>query len=126
VVVGGGTTLRATIDAGDGSALPGDTVVGASATLAAQVLAPAWISPGTLRVYRNGEVIQEHELLGAPEDGVWFDGSWTVEADADAWFVVEVEGSEPMGPAWRNHPPYAMTNAFFLDVDGGGWVAPGL
>ena len=126
VVVGGGTTLRATLDAGDGPALPGDTVVGGEATLAAQVLAPAWISPGTLRVYRNGDVIQEQELDGPAEDGLWFDGSWTVEADADAWFVVEVEGIEPMGPTWRNQLPYAMTNAFFLDADGGGWVAPGL
>ena len=126
VVVGGGTTLRATLDAGDGAVLPGDAVVGASATLAAQVLAPDWISPGTLRVYRNGEVIEEQELTGPAADGLWFDGSWIVEADADAWFAVEVEGSEPMGPIWRNHLPYAMTNAFFLDVDGGGWQAPGL
>jgi hypothetical protein len=126
VVVGGGTTLRATLDAGDGPALPGDTVVGGEATLAAQVRTPGWFAPGTLRVYRNGAVIAEEELDEAPLDGLWFDGSWTVESDADAWFAVEVQGTEPMGDAWRNNTPYALTNAFFLDVDGDGWSAPGL
>lgn len=120
VVVAGGTTLRATLD----GALPGETVAGASATLAATVSAPPWMPPGVLRVYRNGEVIQEQDVEGPPVDGVWFEGSWTVDADADAWFAVEVEGDTPLGPAWRDQTPYALTNAFFLDVDGGGWSSP--
>jgi len=125
VVVAAGTTLRATLDAGAGVALPGDTVVGASAVLSATVEAPDWIAPGTLRVYRNGEVIHEEALPEASPSGTWFDGSWSVESSEDAWFTVEVMGTEPMGDIWRNHTPYAMTNAFFLDVDGNGWTAPG-
>jgi len=126
VVVAGGTTLRATLDPGSGPVLPGDTAAGAKATLAVQVRTPPWFEPGTLRVYRNGEVVHEQELPGPAVDGVWFDGGIAVEADSDAWFAVEVQGTEPMGDAWRNSTPYAMTNAFFLDVDGDGWVSPGL
>ncbi len=122
VVVASGTTLRATLD----GALPGETVTGSPATLAATVEAPDWIVPGVLRVYRDGEVIHEEQLPDTSDQGVWFDGSWHVDAEDDAWFAVEVEGSVPMGAIWRNHTPYALTNAFFLDADGDGWTAPGL
>jgi len=71
VVVAAGTTLRATLDAGAGSLLPGDTASGLSGTLAVQVRAPPWFEPGTLRVYRDGEVIEELELEGPPVDGLW-------------------------------------------------------
>ena len=58
--------------------------------------------------------------------GVWFDDDLTFTTDTDAWFVVEVVGEVSQGSAWRDALPYAATNAFFLDVDGGGWTAPGL
>jgi hypothetical protein len=124
VVVAAGTTLRASMTDGSDTYLPGDTLVGTTADLNAAVLAPAWIQPGTLRVYRNGEIIHEQALDAPDPDGVWFDGGWTVDSEVDAWFVVEVEGAEPMGDIWRNAPPYAAANAFFLDVDGDGWSAP--
>jgi hypothetical protein len=116
-----GTTLRASA----GDALPGDTITGGSASLEVQVLAPSWIQPGTLRLIRNGETVFEHALTEA-DDGVWYESTLTIEAEADAWFVVEVVGTVPMGAAWRNATPYAMSNAFFLDVDGDGWQAPGI
>ena len=119
VVAATGTTLRAW--AGDDP--PGSTLEGTSATLEVEVLAPSWIQPGTLRLIRNGETLSEEDLTEAI-DGVWFDGTLALEAEADAWFVVEVAGTVPMGDAWRNQAPYAMTNAFFLDVDGDGWQAP--
>ena len=122
VVVAGGTTLRAALDLGDGPLRPGDTGVGAAGELAVTVQAPAWIEPGILRVYRNGEVVHE-ELLAGPGP-VWFDDRIAVSAAADSWFAVEVEGTASLGPLWRGFPPYAMTNAFFVDVDGDGWAAP--
>ncbi len=115
-----GTTLRAR----SGSALPGDTIVGSSAAVDVAVLAPSWIHPGTLRLIRDGEAVLE-ESLTESVDGVWFEGIITVEAERDAWFVIEVQGSDPMGAAWRNATPYALTNAFFLDVEGDGWDPPG-
>jgi len=126
VVVASGVTLRAALSTGGETALPGDTIGGGSATLSARVLSPEWVIPTTLRVYRNGELLIEEALPAESEGGVWFDGWWTVEAGADAWFAVEVVGETSQGSAWRDALPYAMTNAFFLDVDGGGWSAPGL
>lgn len=120
VVVAAGTTLRASLHAGDVDALPGDTVVATEGTLDVRVAAPSWIHPGTLRIYRNSEVIVEQALDGAT-DGVWFDGVFDVSTDQDAWFAVEVQGTDSQGDIWRNATPYAMTNAFFMDVDGDGW-----
>ncbi len=115
-----GVTLRAEA----GEALPGDTLTGARAQLEVQVLAPSWIVPDSLRLIRNGEILRE-EPLSSQGDGVWFDGTLDLEAEADAWFVLEVVGSTPMGDAWRNQTPYAMTSTFLLDIEGDGWTAPG-
>ena len=125
VIVAGGTTLRASLDTGSGSVLPGDTTTGGSGALAISVQAPDWIAPGTLKVWRNWEVVFEQELTAAT-DAVWFDQDVPIEVTEDAWITVEVEGSESIGPLWRDFTAYAMTNAFFVDVDGDGWEPPGL
>ena len=126
VVVASGTTLRVSMENSGGQALPGGTLVGASATLSATVRAPSWIHPGTLRVYENGEVIHTVELTEASADGLWLDTSWEVTPARDAWYVVEVEGVDGQGSLWRGRPPYAAANAIFVDVLGDGWDAPGL
>ena len=125
VIVAGGTTLRASLDTGSGAVLPGETTTGANGTLAISVRAPDWIAPGTLKVWRNWEVVFEQELTAAT-DAVWFDEDVPIEVTEDAWITVEVEGSESIGPLWRDFTAYAMTNAFFVDVDGDGWEPPGL
>jgi len=126
VVVAAGTSLRVTMEADGSEYLPGDVVVADSAELAVRVQAPSWIAPGSLRIYQDGALLHEEALPEESEDGTWFDDSFAVSSDADSWIAVEVEGSEPMGDAWRNATPYAMSNAFLLDVDGDGWEAPGL
>jgi hypothetical protein len=115
-----GITLRAEAE----GALPGDTIVGGSAAVDVQVLGPSWIVPETLWLIRDGEIVHEEALTEAV-DGTWYAGSLPLEAERDAWFVLEVRGSTPMGDVWRNQAPYAMSNAFFLDVDGDGWEPPG-
>ena len=122
VVIASATTLRAGID----DALPGDTVTGGAHTLDLQVRAPAWVEPGTLHVRVNGVSVHEVALTEADGDGVWLDDTVDVAVDADAWVVVEVAGDTSLGDAWRNATPYALTNAFFIDVDGDGWQPPGL
>ena len=122
VVVANGTTLRATVE----GELPGATVVGGSVTVHATVQAPSWIVPGVLRIYGNGEVLHTEAIPTEPADETWLDGSWTLALDTDSWIVIEVQGDVPMGDAMRNFLPYAATNAFFVDVDGDGWTAPGL
>ena len=94
--------------------------------LRVRVQTPEWIEPGTLRVYQDGAVVHEVALDTRAADGVWFDGALPIASDRDAWFVVEVEGDVTQGAAWRDAAPRALTNAFFLDVGGDGWSAPGL
>lgn len=124
VVVASGTTLRATVTGSGEPALPGDTVFGSSVTVRAKVLAPDWIQPGTLRVYVGGVVAVEEILPGQAKDGVWIDGSWTLDVPRDSWVVVEVAGEQPQGAMWRDALPYAATNAFFVDVAADGWTSP--
>jgi hypothetical protein len=125
IVVAGGTTLRATLDVGAGEVGPGSTTNGTAGALSITVQAPDWISPGTLKVWQNWELVYEQDL-DAPNGATWFDGEVPVQVDVDAWIAVEVEGTESIGPLWRDFTPYAMTNAFFVDVAGDGWEAPGL
>lgn len=115
VIVAGGTTLRATLDMGPGAVLPGDRTTGNNGALTITVRAPDWMEPGTLRVYRNGEIVFE-EALETPVDGLWFDGDVPVEAPGQAWFAVEVEGGQAVAELWRGFVPYAMTNAFLVNT----------
>lgn len=115
VVVAGGTTLRATLDMGLGDVLPGDRTTGNDGALTITVRTPDWMAPGTLRVYRNGEIVYE-EALDEHVDGLWFDGDIAVEAPSEAWFAVEVEGDQPVDQLWRGFVPYAITNAFRVNT----------
>lgn len=124
VVVASGTTLRATVTGSGEPALPGDTLVGESVTVRATVRAPDWIQPGTLRVYVGGEVAIEAEMPAAATNGLWLEGSWTVQVPADTWIVVEVAGTASQGATWRDATPYAATNAFLVDTAGDGWTSP--
>jgi len=122
VVVSGGLTLR--VDAG--GALPGDTVTG---SFAADVVVsgPSWAIPTEVRLVRNGETIETVDLGGAAlTDGVWWTGSFADTPDDDAWYAVEVVGTQGLGGMWGGAPPYALANAVFVDVTGDGWTAPGL
>jgi hypothetical protein len=124
VVVASGTTLRASATGAAGApALPGDVVTGGQIAVHATVAAPAWFEPGTLRIYAGGTVVVEaHVPAGS---GLRLDQTWSLDLAEDTWVVVEVEGSTPMGAAWRDALPYAAANAFRVDVAGDGWTAPG-
>ena len=80
-----------------------------------QVLGPSWVRPDVVRVWRNGEVLEERTTAEAV-DGVWFDEQISVAADGDSWFVVEVDGSTALGHLWGGSTAYALSNAFFLDA----------
>jgi hypothetical protein len=124
-IVAVGLTATVTLNAG-GVVNPGGLGTGASATLDVEVRSPDWIVPDMVRVYRNGEVIEELTIEGPAVDGVWFDDSIEVSADDDSWFVVEIVGSTPFGGYFGDATAYAAPNAFRLDVTGDGWAAPGL
>ena len=125
VVAASGTTLRVAARTAEGSGWPGDTLVGEQLELDIQVLAPSWIEPGTLRVWVNGEVAFEEQLLEA-QGATWFDDLVGLDLEHDAWVVVEVEGSTSQGDTWRGAAPYAAANAVLVDIDGDGWQPPGI
>ncbi len=122
LVVSGGVTLRLEAD----GALPGDTVSGAQHAIEARVLGPDWIIPTEIRLIRNGETVETVALPDAPVDGVWWEGTFDIDETSDAWYVVEADGPSGMGGVWGGGVPYAAGQAFFVDVDGDGWEAPGL
>jgi hypothetical protein len=122
VVATNGPTLRVFVDGQP----PGSDVAGTSPVAAVEVLAPSWIVPEALRVYRNGQIFHEVALPAAAVGGVWFRGDIELTTGQDAWFSVEISGGQPMGGAYGATVPYAMTNAFFVDSDGDGWSPPGL
>ena len=123
VVVSGGPSLRVE---GPGGELPGDTLVGGDVSLAVTVRAADWIVPTEVRLYRNGELLETRPVTDAWADGLWFEETFTDTRTADAWYAVEVQGDQALGAFWGGAVPYAMTNAFFVDVDGDGWTPPGL
>ena len=120
VVVARGVTLRASV----GDALPGDVVTGGSVDVTVQAL--PWMRPTEVRLWRNGVVVETRPVDDVADGATWFDGSFALESDSDAWFVVEAHGGAPMGGIWRGTGPWAMTNAFLFDADGDGWTAPAL
>ena len=124
VVVAGGLTMRVTASDGASTWLPGDLVESGSFSLAVRVSSPSWLVPTVLRLYKNGEVIEELSFPETASGGVWMDQALEVSADSDAWFVVEVEGDDTLGGIWGSSIPYAASNAFFVDVDADGWTGP--
>jgi len=124
VVVSGGITLRASA----GEAHPGDLLVGGEHQLDVVVRSPSWFQADVVRLIRNGSVVETVELGAEPVDettGLWLETSFTLSDTEDSWYVVEAEGSTAMGHVWRGALPYAITNAFRVDVAGDGWDAPG-
>jgi len=112
--------------------LPGDLVsgVGGDIELWIKVQAPTWMEVTEVVVIRNGvaEQVLAIDDPGEPElrEVVRFDQSVPVQADADCWFVVRVQGTQK-APNLANHIPRAITNPFYLDADGNGqFDAPGL
>jgi hypothetical protein len=120
VVVAAGVTLRADVQ----GAPPGSTLSGGAHNLAVQVSGPNWMRPGTLRVWQNYDVVFEQALPEPSVDGVFFDDIVPIVATDDAWVVVEVDDGLAQGWWQGGHPPYALTNAFLVDVAGDGWTAP--
>jgi len=117
VIVAGGVSLLVN----DGTNLPGSTKTGDTISLAITVLGPEWARPDVVRVIRYGETVLEEVITGPSVDGVWWSGTFEDVRDSDAWYVVEVQGSDALGGPYGSALPYALSNAFFLDTAGDGW-----
>jgi hypothetical protein len=130
------------LDVSVGSTGPGGLVTGsnASVTLSITLTAGDWVPVEQLRVVVNGQVVQAVPVASAlsQNDSRTRSGSLTVNLPAgkDAWIVVEAgvplatTGAYAAGTAWakvsRGIYPIAVTNPIFVDVNGGGYVPPGL
>lgn len=119
VIVAGGISLLVS----DGTNVPGSTRTGDTINLAITVSGPEWARPDVVRVVKYGETVFEEVITGPSVDGVWWSGTFADTPGADAWYSVEAQGSEALGGPYGGALPYALSNAFFLDVTGDGWEA---
>lgn len=97
----------------DLSIAPG-SVITAPTTLDVVARAPSWMRVDRLTLLRDGSPVETVDGDSAV---------FSLDADADASFVVTAEGDTEMSPL-GGHRPYAITSAILLDVDGDGWTPP--
>jgi hypothetical protein len=111
-----------------------------------QVQAPPWVDVSSLEVFGNGRPVslveiggrlihkddaEEGELVTTPVPITNTTPTAIVRVDIDVdlfpaedtWYVFLVRGKGDLAPAGRGEP-YAYTNPLYVDVDGGGFVAP--
>ena len=79
-----------------------------------EVLTPTWIQVDRVLLLENGLVVETRTEL---------EGSFELEPDADASYVLVAEGDSSMSPI-SSQKPWAASSALLVDVDGGGWEAP--
>lgn len=119
---------------------PGGTVSGTSLTLAITVYAPEWVPVDEIRIVVNGQVVQtlDPSTFSPGTDFRQRTASVPLNLSSakDAWIVVEAgvplsqAGPYRIGTPWskiqKGIYPIAVTNPIFVDVNGGGYVPPGL
>lgn len=130
------------LDVSIGSTGPGGLVAGPAAvvTLNLTLVAGSWVPVDELRIVVNGQVVQTLSVAAtlSRNDSRTRTGSVQVNLPAgkDAWIVVEAgvalntTGAYAAGTPWakvaKGIYPIAVTNPIFVDVNGGGYLAPGL
>lgn len=103
-----------------------ELVDGASAVaLRAVAQAPAWVTVTQVELYANGLFV-ESRAATAPTgaDTTWLDTTFDVTPTRDTWYVVVARGPSPAQPVFGGGA-FAFTNPVYVDVDGGGFTAPG-
>ena len=119
---------------------PGGTVSGSSLTLVINIFAPDWVPVDEVRIVVNGQVVQtlDPSTFSAGSDfrQRTLSVPMNLPLSKDAWIVVEAgvrlsqTGPYQPGSPWakvqKGMYPIAITNPIFVDVNGGGYVPPGL
>lgn len=114
-VVSGGPFVLLEAEALDGTtAGVGETLAASSATLHIEVMAPSWMDLDTVRLYTDGCQLVGSYSVGASSPPVRFETDVNVAPGGDAYYFVEVVGSDSMDPVWPDAAPYAVTNPVFL------------
>jgi hypothetical protein len=121
-----GPLIELTLASGE-PALGGDVALpmGSSLALDIRVWAPDWIPIELVRLYANGEAIQDWNGTTAPAvsaavgaEGLWFEARISVRPAADTWYVVEASGSRDLAPVSPGLSIWSMTAPVFVDADG--------
>lgn len=119
---------------------PGGTVSGAALNVSITVYAPDWVPMDEVRIIVNGLVVQTLNPSTFTPGSDFRQRSTlvplTLPTIKDAWIVVEAgvllsqTGPYRAGTPWskvqKGMYPIAITNPIFVDVNGGGYVPPGL
>lgn len=113
-VIEGGNTIVSLGPYLDMSIVPGTRVVGNSSVLSVTARHPTWMDVDQLELYRDGMLVELVEGTTA---------SFALDSEIDASYVVMARGDTRM-ELYNNTPPWAMSAAIFVDVDGDGWEAP--
>jgi hypothetical protein len=101
----------------DGAWAPGGSFSG-SVTVDVELRTPSWIMVDTLHVFENGVETQTIPFHGETTATV------EIDPELDTVVVLTVDGSTDMSPVYPGHRPWALAQAFFVDVDGGEWTPP--
>ncbi len=119
---------------------PGGSTSGASVNVAINLFAPAWVPVDEVRIIVNGLVVQTLDPSTFGVGGDFRQRTLSVPVNLptnkDAWIVVEAgvslaqTGPYRPGTPWakiqKGMYPIAITNPVFVDVNGGGYLPPGL
>lgn len=126
----------------NGVALGGTATAAAGAVaLTVNLYSPDWVPVDEIRIVVNGVVVQTLDPMTFTPSGTDFrlrsiTVNLTLPTTLDAFLVVEAgvplttSGDYRLGTPWnkimRGIYPIAITNPIFVDVNGGGYTAPGL
>jgi len=111
---------------GELAAVDGDGAI----TFTVDVVAPDWIGLASVALLENGVPVAtvlaaDFTPAASQGDNVRHRGTFTVTPTADAWYVIEVQGSGRLWPIEPGETPYALTNPIEVDADrDGAWTAP--
>lgn len=104
-----------------GAWAPGQTFTGA-VSLDVSIDAPSWVPVDALQVYRDGELVDEIAVDGAPPRRL--ETTVSLEPDADAVYVLVASSSSRMASVYPGNPSWAAASAIWVDVEGDGWTPP--
>ncbi|MEZ5942699.1 MAG: CehA/McbA family metallohydrolase [Planctomycetaceae bacterium] len=136
VVMSNGPFLKADLTAGSKTIVCGQDVAAADGKVSVKmsVQCADWFDVDTVFVLVNGRPLPElvftresHPQLFRKEGALRFEHVADIQLEGDAHLVVATGGRNStlgpvMGPQWGKMHPAALTNPFFVDVDGGGFA----
>jgi hypothetical protein len=88
-----------------------------------RLLAASWVRVNRVKVYVNGEVVQEIPVEHPSNQPLNWQQRVKLQMQRDSWLVVlaEGEGFTALYPGVR---PVSFTNPIYVDADGNGWTPP--